>query len=374
MYDVIVIGTGGIGSAALDQVAGRGATALGLDRHPPAHDKGSSHGHTRMIRRAYFEHPDYVPLLDRSYALWADLEEERGVRLYHETGVLQVGPGDGVVVPGVLRSAADHDLDVEELTAGDVAERFPGFGVPDGSVGVFEPGAGYLLVEDAVRAQLDRAQQRGAELRTGVAVTHWSSSVDGVTVSTDAGDFEADHLIIAAGAWADGLLGDLGLPLRVLRKHLHWYHTDDERYREDAGAPSYLYELADGFFYGFPSIEGRGVKVGEHSGGEPVGDPSSVDRSLDPADRARVERFVTGQLPGVGTTSIGHAVCMYTVTPDEHFVVDRHPLHPSVAFAAGMSGHGFKFAPVLGEVLADLVLGGATPLPVGFLGLDRWRD
>ncbi len=370
-YDCIVLGTGGVGSAALFHLARRGVRALGLDRFPPGHDRGSSHGDTRIIRQAYFEHPDYVPLLRRAYELWAELEERAGRKLYAEAGLLEVGPRDGIVVPGVLESARSHSLAVEELSPDEVRSRFPGFRVPAGMAAVFERRAGYLRVEDCVRAHAEEALKAGAEIRVPAETLGWRPADSGVAVRTGSGEVRAGALIITAGAWAAGLLGDAGLRLEVRRKPLLWYRTADPAYRAERGCPCFLYETAAGIFYGFPEIDRSGLKVAEHSGGEQVEDPLAVDRSLRPSDREPVERFLKEHLPGVSTDLQKHAVCLYTMSPDEHFVVDRLSEKPPVAFAAGLSGHGFKFTSVLGEVLAELVLDGRSRLPVGFLGRER---
>lgn len=371
IYDAIVIGCGGVGSATLYHLASRGARVLGLDRFPPGHDRGSSHGQTRIIRRAYFEHPDYVPLLKRAYELWSELEQRQPRPLYHETGILQIGPPDGTVLPGVLASAEQHDLSVERLSAADVSERFPGFVVPDSLGAVFEQGAGYLLVEDCVMAHIEQARRHGAELHTGEPVTRWQASGNTVVVETETNRYEARHLIVTAGAWAARLLADLDLGLEVRRKHLHWYASAAPDYRANRGAPIFLYEVPKGVFYGFPQIDDLGVKVAEHTGGEVVSDASRLDRSTDDQDRLRVEQFLKYHLPGVSAVSTRHEACMYTMSPDEDFIVDRHPYLDNVLFAAGLSGHGFKFTAVLGEVLADLALAGETKLPYQFLGADR---
>ena len=371
-FDTIVLGTGGVGSATLYHLARRGVRVLGLDRFPPGHDRGSSHGRTRLIRQAYYEHPDYVPLLFRAYELWAELEKQTNQHLYHEVGVLQVGAGDGVVLPGVLASARLHGLDVEKLTPAELARRFPGFRIPDSLAAVFERRAGYLLVEDCVRTHADLAVKHGADLRTGGAVLSWRPEGSGVIVETEQGTFAADSLVISAGAWAGGLLADLGVKLEVIRKSLYWFEAPPVPFGEEAGFPGFLFETPQGNFYGFPRLDETGLKVAEHTLGLPVADPLTVSREPDAAETARVEQFLTDYMPAVSRRQINFATCLYTLSPDRHFIIDRHPLHSQVSFAAGLSGHGFKFTSVLGEVLADLSQQGQTALPIGFLSVNRF--
>lgn len=371
-YDAIVLGTGGVGSAALFHLARRGLRVLGIDRFTPGHDRGSSHGETRIIRQAYFEHPDYVPLLLRAYELWAELEALSGQQLFYQVGLLQVGRRDGAVVSGVLHSAKLHGLKVEELTAAETQRRFPGFAVPPEMSGVFEPRAGYLLVESCVLAHLRAAKKVGAGHLPETEVLSWRASGDEVVVTTNRGEFHAARLVISPGAWAGEMLAWLGVPLEVRRKHVYWFSPTAAEYAASSGCPTFLYELPEGVFYGFPALAPHGLKAAEHSGGELVTDPANDPRANNAADRERVTKFLARYVPGVSRTASRHSVCFYAITPDEHFVVDRHPDHPNVAFAAGLSGHGFKFTGVMGEVLADLAIGGRTEMPIGFLGLRRF--
>lgn len=372
MYDAIVIGLGGVGSAALMQLAARGLKVLGIDRFPPGHDRGSSHGESRVIRMAYYEHADYVPLLRRAYQLWGELETRSRKQLFHRVGLLEVGPPDGAVVPGVLQSAQKHGLAVESLDAQQVAARFPGFHIPAGMSAVFEADAGYLLVEDCVIAHACAAVELGAEMHIGPTVQAWRADGHNLQVVTDRGTYQSERLVITAGPWARDLLQDLGIPLRVVRKHLHWFRTCEPWYGRAAACPAFLYEMPHGVFYGLPEIGTATVKVGEHTGGVEVDDPLVDPREAEPVDQQRVAAFLRQCLPGVGSEVVRHARCFYTLSPDEHFLVDRHPAHPQVAFAAGLSGHGFKFTPVLGEAMADMVIEGKTKQPVGFLGLERF--
>ena len=370
-YDAIVLGVGGVGSFALDHFARRGLKVVGLDRFPTAHAHGSSHGQTRLIRQAYFEHPDYVPLLKRAYALWEELEARTGQSLYRQSGVLQVGPRGGRVIDGVLASAQQHHLEIDELTPREVTERFPGFVCPDSVAAVLERRAGYLYVEDCIRASAAQAVQAGAVLRTDETVKGWSATPGHVEVETDRETYTASHLVITAGSWAADFLGDLGIRFEVVRKSLYWFETNSQVYHVDHGAPGFIIETPGGNFYGFPQINSLGLKVAEHTGGYPVPDPLAVDRTEHAEETRRVSEFLAGYLPQVSTRKSNFDVCLYTLSPDRNFVVDRHPEFPQVAFAAGLSGHGFKFASVLGEVLADLSLGLQPSAPVDFLSSRR---
>ncbi len=357
-YDLIVLGTGGIGSAALYHAASRGLRCLGLDRFPPAHDRGSSHGESRLIRLSYFEHPDYVPLLRRSYELWDALDPS----LLTRSGILYAGPAESDTIRGVLASAEQHGLVVEKAEPKD----FPQYVIPEGASAVFEPDAGWLPVESCVRAHLAAALNHGAEHRWGETIEGWRERDAGVQVSTDRAAYSTDRLVIAGGAWSSQLLAALDLPLTVTRKHLHWFECEDPRYRH-----GFYIELAHGQFYGFPAQGGR-LKLAEHSGGERIDDPLCASREQDPNDDRHIDAFVADHLPGVKPARLDHATCFYTMTPDADFIVDNYPGSERVAFAAGLSGHGFKLAPALGELLIDRVTGTRSDFNTGFIGLQRF--
>lgn len=365
-YDAIVLGTGGIGSAVLSHLALRGCRVLGVDRFQPPHDRGSSHGQSRIIRQAYFEHPNYTPLLLKAYELWEELAQRTQRKLYHEAGVLQIGPATGEVVSGVIRAAAKHQLNVEELQPADIEERWPALRVPRELVGVLEPKAGYLLVEQCVDAHLKAAIDSGAELQAPVEVQSWEPGPP-IRLQTSIGELTTDRLIVTAGAWAGELLADLQLGLRVLRKSMFWCRPDKGAFESFDNVPCFLYELPEGVFYGMPPVDERGVKIAEHSSGQTVDDPLHVNREIDGKDKQRAQAFLDAYMPGLASAPKEHATCLYTMSCDGHFVVDTHPDHSHVVYAAGLSGHGFKFAPLLGQALTDLALDGKTNLPIEFL-------
>ncbi len=372
-YDVIVLGVGGMGAATVFELARRGRRVLGLEQFDLGHDRGSSHGLTRVIRKAYYEHPNYVPLLRRAYERWYDLEQRQGRHLFTECGVLSIGLPGGELVPGVRKAAAEHRLSVEELPAAELRRRYPQFRLGDEFSGILERDAGFLYVEHCVVAFVEEAQRLGAELRPNETVLSWEAADNRVTVRSDGGTYTAERLVVTAGSWAGRMLADLGLPLTVRRQVLLWFATEDAgRFRRDV-FPVYMCELADGFYYGFPVLDGNGHKVARHDRGTPVADPTNVDRTVTPEDEAEVRQFLQPHLPGANGAMRYSRVCMYTMTPDAHFIIDVHPRHPNVAVAAGFSGHGFKFAPVIGEVLADLAEKGRTEWPIEMFRIGRFQ-
>jgi len=376
-WDAIVIGTGGMGSSALLHLARRGVRVLGIDQFRPPHDRGSSHGETRIIRQAYFEHPDYVLLLRRAYTLWEELEQFSGESLLHRVGLMMAGAPESEGVTGTLRAAREHHLPLDVLTVEEARRRFPAYHYEDHWTTLFEPVAGYLTVERCVAAHLQQALQHGAQLLTDTPVRSWKSragksAAGTIEVQTDTETHVAPVVVITAGAWAGQLLGELGCPLRPVRKTLHWFAASDAKWDVSAGNPTFFFDLPEGQFYGFPRLDGATIKVAEHTRGESVPDPSQLDRQIQDADYAGVQSFLQRYLPGTGTTPVRSSVCMYTFSPDGHFVIDRHPQIPGVVLGAGFSGHGCKFATVIGEVLADLALQGQTALPIEFLRLNRW--
>lgn len=374
-YDCIVLGAGGFGSSALYHLARRGLRVLGLERFGVAHDKGSSHGETRIIRKAYFEHPDYVPLLHRAYDLWEELQDTHRQQLFFPVGLLEAGLPSGELIAGIGVALKEHpELKVEHLSLAEAAKRFPGFRFPDEYQVLFEPDAGYLAVEECVKAHIDGAIASGAELKTDEPAMEWKSDGKSIQVRTAKGEYQAERLIVTAGSWAGQILADLQLPLRVTRKVLFWHPTTANHYDLGQKAPTFCIDSPQGFFYGFPSIDAQTVKVAEHTGGLAVPDPLTVERSLLPDDSKPVVDFIRRSMTALKLEAVRHKVCLYTNTPDCNFIIDRHPQDANVVFGAGFSGHGFKFTTVLGEVLADLAIDGKTPQPVGFLGLDRFAS
>lgn len=375
--DVAVVGLGAVGSATLAALAARGVRAVGFDRHMPPHPSGSSHGGRRMIREAYFEAPFYVPLIRAAYDGWAELERRSGRTLLRITGGLMVGPPDGELVRGALASARAHGLAHELLDPAEIRRRFPPFRPPDGSAGVLERRAGMLDPEACVRAFLKLAAAGGAELRTGEPVLGWEASAGGVTVRSASGRLRARRLLLAAGAWTPGLVSELGLPLVVERMVQFWFRPADAGKAEDAPTgsldtlPAWAWEHTPGkLCYGFPAGR-RGIKVGLHQDGEPA-DPDGVRREVAEAEVAGMRETLRPFLPAAAGPLAEASVCLYTNAPDRHFVLGPHPEEPAVVVASACSGHGFKFAPVLGEALADLLLDREPAFDLSPFRLERF--
>jgi sarcosine oxidase len=367
--EVIVAGLGAHGSSAAYHLASRGASVLGFDRFARGHTLGSSGGLSRIIRLSYYEHPDYVPLLGRAWTLWRELERAGGETLLTATGGLYAGDPHGELVAGALESARRHHLEHELLDAALLRERFPLFEWPDDWQGVFERQAGWLAPERSIETHLRLAERHGAALRFEEPIERWTSTPDGVRVTTAVGTYEAEHLVIAAGAWMAQLAPALAPELSVERSVLFWFEPTAERHAF-AELPVYIVQDTDRIFYGFPYIEGQGVKVaGLHFGDR--ADPDTVDRTASASDEERVRAWLRRRMPLANGKRRDAKVCMYTNTPDAHFIVDRLAEDPNVVVASACSGHGFKFSSVIGEILADLVLKGETRHPIGFLSARR---
>ena len=360
--DVLVVGLGAMGSATLLELARRGHRVTGIDRFAPPHSNGSSHGRSRIIREAYFEDPRYVPLVQRAYQRWQALEEEGGVTVFRRTGGLMLGTTGSAVVRGALASAREHDLPHEVLDAEAIRRRFPAFRLQDDEIGVFEPRAGTLDPELAIATALRLARQHGAELRLGETVRSWRADGEGVEVVTDAGTLRVAHLVLTVGAWAPEVLRELDVPFTVQRNLLFWFTPAANPEQFAPGSlPVFIHETAPGAaWYGFPDV-GDGVKVARHHHGE-MTTPAALRRTVTDAELTAMRQILRTHMPGADGTLRETAACMYTSVPDEHFVIDTHPACPAVTVASPCSGHGFKFASAIGEVLADM----ATGRPVAF--------
>lgn len=374
-FDVAIIGLGAMGSAAAYHLSRRGQKVLGIDRFAPPHDQGSSHGKSRMIREAYFEHPLYVPLVQRAFALWSELEHDAGGQTFlHHTGGLMVGTESSPLIQGTLRSATAHRIPHEVLSAGKLHRRYPAFAPLDDMVGVLETRAGILLPDEIISAQLSLAADRGADFRLNEAVVGWERSNQGIDVRTSSGTVNARQVVVTAGSWLGELLPELALPLSVERQVIHWFEANKfPEYHTADRMPVSLWQLANGqVFYTKPDI-GDGIKVGVHHGGR-TQTASTLDRQVSPSEDAEIFDLLRRFVPFAKGSVISRAVCMYTNTPDEHFIVDRHPGVSELLVVSACSGHGFKFASVIGEIVADLITTGVSKFDLSPFSISRFAN
>ncbi|MGZ3331153.1 MAG: N-methyl-L-tryptophan oxidase [Gemmatimonadaceae bacterium] len=373
-YDAIVAGLGAMGSATLFHLARRGLSVLGLEQFSPGHQFGSSHGDSRIIRETYFEHPLYVPLVQRANELWRELEAASGKSLMTITGGLMIGAPDGSVVSGTLRSAREHGLPHEILTPPAVHDRFPAFQLAPDLVAVMDPRAGYLDPEACNRTHVDAARTAGAEARFDEPVLEWNPDGDGVRVRTQTGSYTADHLVLAAGAWTGSLARDLDLPLTIERQTVFWFESDGlNRDYHAADFPIYAYEYKAGHIcYGFPRLP-RGMKASVMHSGELARDAESVRRMVKDDEVKPLRAALRPVLPQLAEASVRESsVCIFTNTPDHDFIIDFHPEHRQVLISSPCSGHGFKFASAIGELQADLITKGKSRFDLVPFRASRW--
>jgi sarcosine oxidase len=372
-HDVAVVGLGGMGSAILAHCAAHGASAVGIEQFEPAHDRGSSHGKTRMIRKAYFEDAAYVPLVLRAYELWRELERAAGGEILRITGVLSVGDESSKIIQGTRRAAGEHDLPVESLSQREVKARYPSLELRQDEVALLEIDGGVLDPERAVRAHLKVGEANGAEMRFGAAMESWHAIDKGFAIRlTDGTQLSANKLVLSLGPWFQETLEALGVRIRVQRNIQAWFSPGDHTY-DAPDFPAFLVDRKDlpAPLYGFPDF-GDGVKAAFHGFGD-LTDAEQIDREVDPVrDVEPIARAMEQWMPGAARSLREAKPCMYTLTPDEHFVIDHHPDYANLILCGGFSGHGFKFAPVVGEIAAGLALDGGSRHGIEFLSLRRF--
>lgn len=371
-FDCIVVGVGGMGSAACYHLARRHQRVLGLEQYDIPHTYGSSHGQTRIIRLAYYEDPSYVLLLRRAYELWRDIEQTAGERLLHVTGSIDAGPPDSWVFKGSVRSCIEHGLDHTVLTSAELTERFPAYRLPPETLACYQPDGGFLVPERAVVAYVQAAQAHGAEIHGREQLLEWEPiGDDGVRVVTDRDVYEADRLVVTAGAWNRQVLpflADLAVPERQV---LAWFAPSERAPFHPSAFPVFNVLVDEGRFYGLPEFGVPGFKVGRYHHFEEQGDPDELDFTAHREDEELLRDFTRRHFPGADGPTMALQACMFTNAPDRHFIIDLHPEHPQVAFASACSGHGFKFASVVGEVLADLAERGDTRHNIDLFRLER---
>ncbi len=374
LFDVIVVGVGGMGSAAVYHLARRGRRVLGLEQFDIPHDLGSSHGLTRIIRLAYAEGAQYVPLLRRSYELWRELEHASGERLLLVTGGIDAGAATSATIRGVLKSCRRYELPYETLTSTALHARYPGYRFPRRIVSVYQPESGFLLPERCIVAHVEAAQRLGAEVHARERVVEWTPDGGRFVVTTDRGVYRSKKLVLTAGSWIGALVPQLRQAAVPERQVLLWTQPRVPEQFQVGRFPIFNLEAPEGRFYGFPVHGGPGFKIGKYHHLHESVDPDHVDRTCTRADEEQMRVAIRRYFPDADGPTMAMKTCLFTNTPDEHFILDVHPDHSGrVAIAAGFSGHGFKFCSVVGEIMADLVLDGRSPLDLRSFRLRRPR-
>jgi len=370
-----VIGLGAMGASACFHLATRGLRVLGLEQFDIPHNRGSSHGYSRMIRLAYYEMPEYVPLLRRAYQLWNELEEQSQQKLLYRTGGVYMGPPNGKLLTGAHTSAAEHALNIEALSGLELRHRWPQFHIPDVWQAIVDPEAGFLRPERVITSYAILAMRAGADLHAHEAVRGWSATNNGVTVITEGAQYHAQHAVFAGGAWSAKLITDLGINLKVTRQALGWVWPRKPHIFDLNHLPVWAIdaEARGGIYYGFPMISDvPGFKLAHHHRTDPAVDPDTVVRDPQSADEEDFRPVLREYIPEANGSLLAIRICLYTNTDDDHFILDYHPVSDRVQIACGFSGHGFKFASVIGEILADRITGQASSHPSDFLRLNRF--
>lgn len=374
-YDVVIIGAGSMGMAAGYYLSKIGKKTLLLDSFNPPHNKGSHHGDTRIIRYAYGEGEEYVPLVLKAQELWDDLEKVSGRKIFTQTGVLNVGKEESDFIQNTIASAKKYSLPLDIVDATKVQNRWPGITLPNDFVGCFEPTSGVLKCEESMKAYRELAELNGATILPNKKVSGISIEEDSVTISTTDETFHAKSLVVSAGAGSKDLLNmlDLNMPLTPVRKTFAWFNVDETNYNHSK-FPAFGFVTPLGTYYGFPSIDGMGLKVGRHDGGDQINpDKTMVEFGKKTEDIDDLTQFLNQYLPNTQELKYGKT-CMYTLTPDDKFIIDLHPKHSNVAIAAGFSGHGFKFSSAVGQALSDLIISGKYEIDISQFSIKRFNN
>lgn len=374
IYDVAIIGAGTMGMAAAAFLAQQQVKTLVIDAFDPPHNHGSHHGDTRLIRHAYGEGRQYITLVKRAQQLWEELEKQSGYKIFEKTGILGLGPKDSAFLHEAVEAAKKYDLPLNVLNAGEVQEKWPGISIPDHFIGCFETESGVIYSENAIKAYKEMAIKNGAHLVTNTPVQQINEhSKDEVNIVTADTVFKAKKVIVTAGAWAAKLLPNLNLPIQPVRKVVGWFDTPEGLY-DSPTFPSFYVVDKDKTFYGFPNLNGTGLKVGRTDGGQPI-DPDQQTQNFGQyeTDEGDLRNFLGTYMPDANGTLNEGKTCLYTVSSDLHFIIDHHPEHSNVIIACGFSGHGFKFGSVMGEVLSQMAIKGQSEFDISIFSLKRFR-
>lgn len=374
-FDVIVIGLGCMGSSATMQLSMRGQKVLGLEQFEPFHELGSSHGSTRAIRLSYYEHPSYVPLLKRAYDIWHELEWLTGETLIDECGCLTIGKPQHEVIQGIRQSAGLHHLKLSELNAREIRNRFPVFQPEDDEIGLLEPHGGFVWARRCLQAFQNISMHNGASLHYGEVATSLEFHGNGVTVKTNKSEYHAGRVVLCAGPWVSKFLGPAGNPIRLMRQTLHWFTPSNPVAFSRFKTPVFMFAKDQAFYYGFPLVEPAGVKIARHYGQPEVAKVEQIDRMVHPEDEISIRKFLAGSIPSLQNSASAQSKgCIYTLTPDRHFLLGALQNYPQMIVAGGFSGHGFKFASVVGEVVADICINQNSNLDLKLFHPERFMN
>jgi sarcosine oxidase len=372
-FDVVVVGLGAAGSATFFELAKRGARVLGIEQFYPGHDRGSSHGESRIFRLSYFEHPSYVPLLLEARRRWVEMDSQSSEKVFLETGSLEIGfPGAEIIVRS-LEASRKHALVVDEMSATDIRQRFPAFNVPDDWSGHFQPDGGLLIPEAAVRRYVDAAVRLGGTLAIGKAVRRIDSRANAVEIDIEGERITADSVVVAAGAWLGSLLSKIRTPLEISRQVVGWFRPLRPSSFTPRAMPVFLLAAQDDAYYGFPDHKGSGLKAASHIPGRRLPNAEALRQDSNDDDEAQIRHLLNRYIPDGNGPLVRMQTCMYTNTPDGHFLIDRAEHDPRIIIASACSGHGFKFAPVLGEILADMAECKTPGFPIEGFAQDARR-
>ena len=372
-YDAIVIGAGGMGSAAVFHLARRGLKVLGLERYDIPHEMGSSHGYSRMIRYTLQEHPSYVPLVRRAYELWHELEDAAGEKLVVTTGSVRAGLPDSPFFQNAKESCDLHNIPYEILAAAEINKRFPGYRFPEGISSIYQADGGFLLPEKCIVNHVRAAEAAGAAVHTQETVLDWEPQGGGVQVRSDRDTYTADRLVVTAGAWAAKLVPEVAAYAVPERQVMAWFQPERPELFTPEVFPVFGILTEKGRYYGFPSYTVPGFKIGRSHHLQQKVDPDLMDREVHSEDEKVLRQAVDQYFPLAAGRLMDRKTCIFTNTPDEHFMMGVLNGHPQVSVAAGFSGHGFKFASVIGEIMADLAQNGETGHDISLFRLDRFN-
>jgi len=373
-FDVVVMGLGIMGISALYHLSKKKIKVCGIEQYAPGHSKGSSHGETRIIRKAVFEGVDYYPIINRSYEIWKILEKETKKELLSKCGTLIIGDKNSSIIRGTKDVYNKYGLKYNLLNQKKLGNKFSMFSLKNKQVSIFDPEGGFLHAEKCIKAFQDQALKNGVKIFENEKIISWEGSDSEIIVKTDKREFKTKKLIITVGPWAKSEMESLGVKLKIIRKILFWYNIQKPNNYIEGKFPVFLYEEGKNDVYGFPIINKQSMKIAQHFGGHEIDSADEVNRSLSERDEQNLKEIINELIPELKLSISNHSVCMYSMTEDENGIIDRHPKNKNVIIGTGFSGHGFKFSAAFGEILMNLALNKKVPFNIDFLSFKRFKS